>query len=504
MKRRKNFSPLVVSLILLFSFAFADVHAAETAVNTPPEVEWERSFGGSGLDGINSIRQTSDGGYIFAGASASPNDGDITGNQGMADYWIMKLDDKGYKQWSKLYGGDNVDSASDIGESAFGEYIVTGMTMSSNDVVGSGKGGADTWVVNLYENGELKWTKARSRGGDGYDVLRSIVQTPEGSAYVDEEGIAHDTYVLAGTSASNTVSGDSSGSVGINKGEWDFWVLKLHEHDDHYHTIWTKTYGGSGYDYAKSIQNTNDGGYIVGGTTYSDDYDVQGYHGEGDCWILKLDADGNIVWRKTIGDDGYDDFSSILPTSDGGYVMAGFKEEVHDHEHEETEEEHAHHFDYWVVKLDASGEIEWEKTYGDEESLDEARDIVETDSGGYIVVGLSESSYGGADNHGEKDALVVKLNASGEVEWALSLGGAKDEEVNSIQKTSDGGYIMAGMSQSNNVSDGGDGWVIKLAPEKPQNSGGTNGGCDAGIAGLALLAFAIFAARAATEASGKE
>ncbi|MDR1472381.1 MAG: hypothetical protein LBS75_07645 [Synergistaceae bacterium] len=470
MERWKNFSVAAMSLILFFCFALAGVHSAEAVALEPPEIEWEYTYGGNGYDEINSLRQTSDGGYILAGGSGSTGGRDVSDHHGdlswLYDYWIVKLDEGGYKEWAKSYGGVSYDSAVDVLESRSGGYIVTGYTQSSNDVVGAAKGRNDAWVLKLDDEGESVWSGARSFGGSGIDTLVSIAQTPESHAFV-EEGEAHDTYVLLGMSASNTISGGSTGSVGDNKGSTDIWLYKLYEHGDHHHCVWTKTYGTAAVETASKILNDPAGGYIVIGSI--DDRDSENMK----SWIFKVDEDGELVWEKKLGGDGEGEkhnVRSFLLTSDGGFIVVGEKHMGHDHDHSD-EGEHDHEEtpnDYWVAKLNAGGDVEWERTYGSAASDDIAWDIEATPDGGYIVVGMSESNYLEASNHGDYDALIVKISATGDPEWSMSLGGSGYDEAISIQRASDGGYVIGGTLGSTDGrvgSDNGDYWVIKLAEE---------------------------------------
>jgi predicted secreted protein len=204
---------------------------------------------------------------------------------------------------------------------------------------------------------------------------------------------------------------------------------------------WARTYGGSDTDGALSIQQTTDRGYVVAG--YSGSFGAGG-NNDWDVWILKLDANGEMLWQKTYGGDGDDITASIQQTADGGYVTAGY-----------TTSFGAGDFDAWVLKLDASGEIQWQKTYGGS-SNDFARSIQQTADGGYIVAGFTYS-FGA----GEDDVWVLKLDASGEIQWQKTYGGSNGEEAYSIQQTADGGYVVAGGTTSFGAG-GLDVWVLKL------------------------------------------
>jgi hypothetical protein len=433
-------------LILFFGLAAAGVYAAEAAVKAPPEVEWEYTYGGNGYDELNSLRGTSDGGYIIAGGSGSTGDG-VTDHHGdeywLYDYWIVKLDALGGREWAKSFGGAAYDSAVDVLESKSGGYIVTGYTQSSDDVVGPNKGRNDAWVLKLSDGGESVWTGARSLGGKGIDSLVSIAETPEEYAY-QAGGSARGTYVLLGQSATD----DNNPSL------TDIWLYKLYDDNDKHGLVWQKTYAKPDtIETARKILNAPGAGYIVTGVT--EDRSI----GNTKSWIFKIDEDGDIVWEKTLGGGGENEKSSlrsILFTPDGGFIVAGEKSGG------------GAPYDYWVAKLNANRGVEWERTYGSAASDDIAWDIAEARDGGYIVVGSSESDYLGASNHGDYDALIIKIDADGEPEWSMSLGGSDYDEAVSIYQASDGGHVIGGMlgSADGNVpSNEGDYWVVKLAPE---------------------------------------
>jgi len=285
-------------------------------------IQWQKYLGGSDGDGAFSIQQTSDGGYIVAGVAYS-NDGDVSGNHGDSDYWIVKLDETGNIQWQKCLGGSREDVAKSIQQTSDGGYIVAGITPSNDGDVSGNHGSADYWIVKLDETGKIQWQKCL--GGSDGDGAFSIQQTSDGG------------YIVAGVAYSN--DGDVSG----NHGDSDYWIVKL---DETGKIQWQKCLGGSSYDEAYSIQQTSDGGYIVAGYTYSNDGDVSGNHGDFDYWIVKLDETGNIQWQKCFGGSSYDYAQSIQQTSDGGYIVAGWTESNDG----DVSGNHGNS-DYWIVKL---------------------------------------------------------------------------------------------------------------------------------------------------------
>lgn len=226
-------------------------------------------------------------------------------------------------------------------------------------------------------------------------------------------------------------------SESYGAGDFDCWVLKL---DAGGHVMWQKRYGGAGYDAAHSIQQTSDGGFIVAG--FTDSYGA----GLRDAWILKLDANGNVIWQRTYGGSGTDEVYTIQQTTDGGFIVAGH-----------TDSSGAGGGDVWILKLDASGTITWQKTYGGS-SYDVAffHCVQQTSDGGFIVAGVTFSGSSGND-----DFLVFKIDANGNVTWQKTYDGPGYEGARSVQQTSDGGFIVAGYTTSDGAGSF-DHWVFRL------------------------------------------
>jgi hypothetical protein len=390
------------------------------SLNAQIAIEWQKCLGGTNWDYAYSIHQTTDGGYVVAGWTAS-NDGDVSGNHGGADYWLVKLDAAGNIQWQKCLGGTNWDYAYSIHQTTDGGYVVAGTTGSNDGDVSGNHGNYDYWVVKSDASGNIQWQKCL--GGTGDDYAYSIQQTTDGG------------YVVAGWTASN--DGDVSGY----HGGWDYWVVKL---DASGNIQWQKCLGGTSNDEANSIQQTTDGGYVVAGRTESNNGDVSGNHGGRDYWVVKLNASGNIQWQKCLGGTSGETAYSIQQTTDGGYVVAG-QTLSNDGD---VSGNHSFISDYWVVKLDASGNIQWQKCLGGTGG-EQAYSIHQTTDGGYMVAGYSTSNDGDVSgNHGGRDYWVVKSDASGNIQWQKCLGGTGDDYAYSIQQTTDGGYVVAGFTDS--------------------------------------------------------
>ena len=392
----------------------------------------------SGNDRATSIQQTSDGGYIVAGSTNS-KDGNVTGNHGGMDYWVVKITATGIVNWQMCLGGSNDDRATSIQQTADGGYIVAGQSYSRDGNVTGNHGSMDYWVVKLDSSGSLLWQKCV--GGSRDDAVYCVQQTADGG------------YILAGTTLSN------NGDVNGNHGSMDYWIVKL---DGAGNLLWQQCLGGSQDDAANSVQQTADGGYVVAGYSVSNDGNVYGNHGGLDYWIVKLDGAGTLLWQQCLGGSSYDMAYDIQQTADGGYVVAGYSLS-----NDGNVTGNHGIIDYWIVKLDSAGTILWQKCLGGSQD-DVAYSIQQTTDGGYIVAGYTYSIDGNvAGNHGNQDYWIVKLDSTGTLFWQKCLGGINTDIAASIQQTSDGGYIAAGYTASNDgdVSgnhDSQDYWVVKL------------------------------------------
>jgi len=430
---------IITILILAFSIK---------ALAQEPTIQWQKCLGGSGEDHGNSIQQTSDGGYIVAGQTAS-NDGNVSGIHGFVDFWVVKLDSVGSVQWQKCLGGSSYDAAYYIRQTFEGGYILTGTSISNDGDLGGNHGGYESWVVKLDTFGNIQWQKCL--GGINSDEANSIEQTSNGG------------YILAGTTDSN--NGDVSG----NHGSGDYWVVRL---DSIGNIEWQKCLGGTSDDGANSIQQTADAGFIVAGSSLSNNGDVSGNHGFYDYWVVKLDSLGNIEWQKCLGGTGNDRAKSIVQTSDRGYIVVGDSRSNNG----DVSGNHATTlatYDYWIVKLDTIGVIKWQKCLGGSGD-DDGYSIQQTSDRGYIVAGETSSNDGNVSGiHSLIDSWVVKLDSVGNIQWQKCLGGTNVDLAYSVQPTFDGGYIVAGSTLSIDGDVNGnhdtttsyfDYWVVKLAP----------------------------------------
>jgi hypothetical protein len=422
----------IIKLVFLLFIITLEV----SSQNFAPEIEWQKTFGGSANDAALDVKQTRDGGFVVAGYTHS-DDGDVVGFKGVSDFWILKLNSLGAIEWQKSLGGSGRDWAKSIQQTNDGGYIVVGQSLSND---GDATGGVYRWwVVKLNNFGIIEWHK---KIGGFNDEVNSVVQTNDGG------------FVLAG-SARLLAGSPYSSQVKDN-----FWIIKL---DGTGNIVWNKHLGGNGYEVAKSIQQTNDGGFILTGYSTSSDGVVSHNNGGQDFWIVKTDSEGDIEWEKALGGSRDEVAYSIKQTRDGGYVVAGYTRSNNGYVTGNNGGQ-----DFWIVKLDGSGLVDWQRALGGSND-DVANSIWQTIDGGYIVAGHSSSNNGDvAHNFGDDDFWIVKLSDEGQVEWKKSLGGSQGDRAHAIQQTTDRGFIIAGYSSSNDgdvlYNNGGqDFWVMKLS-----------------------------------------
>jgi hypothetical protein len=384
-------------------------------------------------------------------------------------------------EWQKCYGGSNGDIANCIILATDGGYAIAGYTNSKDGDLSKNHGGlepSEVWVIKLNSSGTIEWQT--SIGGSSGDGANSIVRTFDGG------------YAVAGYTTS--IDGDVSGYHGGN----DVWIIKLSSSGK---IEWQKCLGGSRVEWANSIVQTFDSGYAIAGFTNSFDGEVSGYHqpngGEShDAWIAKLNSFGDIEWQKCIGGTSEDRANSIIQTFDSGYAVAGQTISMDGDVLLHREEN-----DQWVIKLNSSGSIEWQKYLGDSGiSSDEgAYSIMQTSDSGYAVAGsqifklnsAGEIKWQNNDVYGNSiiqtsdkgfiaaGAGITKITSSGKMEWHKYYGGSNNNGARSIVQNSDGSYVFAGYTNSSDGDVSGnhgsfDVWVVKLGASSSVHSNPTS------------------------------
>ena len=440
------------------------------------DILWERSYGGKHAEFLYDAIPTPDYGFLLAGSSISNKNGNKTEtNKGDLDYWVWKMDEKGTPEWQKSYGGNGVDLLQSVQLTNDGGFILAGTSSSdkSGDKKENSKGKEDFWIIKLDAKGGEIWQ--RTIGGSGQEKLLSIAQTIDGG------------YILGGTSSSNKSEPDDKGvedkygKSEDSRGSLDYWVVKL---DTKGEIKWQKTLGGQYADELKSIEQTNDKGYILGGYSNSpiSADKTQDNFGLNDYWIVKLDEDGNELWQRTLGGDKDDNLFTLSQTKDGGFIVGGNSNSGATNTKAQTNKNGT---DFWVLKLDKIGNIEWQETYnyGKKDILSS---IVENPDGTFLIGGYAQSELKDdlqktrgkttkSEKEGINDYIALKIKANGEEIWTQTVGSKGDEVMRKLFETRDGGYILAGTSKGqisrdkNSNIGGSDFWIVKLKDKEKKD-----------------------------------
>lgn len=318
------------------------------------DILWEKSYGGKHSDYLFDAQPTPDYGFILAGSSLSKKTGNKTDDgNGDLDYYIWKMDEKGNLDWQKSFGGSGADLLQSIRLTKDGGFILAGTSDSQKGVhkKDSCRGHEDFWIIKLNAKGAEQWQ--RTIGGSGQELLQSIIPTSDGG------------YIVGGSSSSNK-SGklqngldDLFGKKENSYGGLDYFVVKL---DNKGEIEWQKSYGGQYADELRSIVQTRDGGFLLGGSSNSPDSGNKNEksYGESDYWILKLDQKGEVEWQKTYGGAGDDQLQSVLQSKDGNYLLAGSSSSGTGGNKNASNGKGS---DFWLIKIDPIGEILWQETY---------------------------------------------------------------------------------------------------------------------------------------------
>ena len=430
-----------------------------------PEIAWENTIGGFNEDYGKVIRQTSDGNYIVAGISYSAISGDKTEASLGWDLWVLEINSTGEIIWQ-----NTISAAADDGgwgmdmELTTDGGIIIGTT--SNSLISGDKtetliGGpmhGDFWIIKLDGSGNIEWQN--TIGGYGEERLVSVDQTMDGG------------YLIGGSSNSSASFDKIENCIG----GYDYWMLKL---DASGNIVWQNTIGGGADEFLSNFNLTNDGGSILIGTSASNASGdkVENSIGSSDFWVVKLDEIGNIQWQNNIGGLLYDVGTDILETPDGGYILGGISPSGISGDKTEASIGISGYSDFWILKLNEIGEIQWQNTLGTE-AQDALSRIHPTKDNGFLLAGYTTgglSADKSEPNYGYADYWVLKMDSIGHIIWENTIGGWGTDYLIDIEENADSSIIMIGYSNSPASVDKSenylglyvlpDYWVVKLLRE---------------------------------------
>ncbi len=465
--------PVLACLLLLANNA-----SAQTWVK-----QWDYRYGGLYQEQLTSFITTVDHGYLLAGTTNSDTGLDISDTSRnttaylTTDYWIVKLDSMGLKQWDKRFGGGDIDHLQTIIQTVDRGYLLGGTSNSGQEGDKSqASNSEDFWIIKTDSNGDKVWDK--TYGGDAREVLSAVTPDVNGG------------YLLAGYSSSG-INGDKTEACRdtSSQGGYDYWAIKI---DADGNKQWDKTFGGWKIDYMQAADATSDGGYILAG------FSLSGADGDksevlkdsvsyinGDYWVIKIDSVGNRQWDKTLGGTVLDRATCVRETNDHGFIVGGVSNSPVSGDKSQQAWGTGLQYDYWVVKLDKNGQKQWDKRFGGNyrESL---YNIELTSDNGYLLTGTSSSQAFGdktENNLQYEQGWLVKIDSDGNKIWDKTIltGGTRLYYISSFGLlTADGCYAIAG---DNADSIGGyrtqlpynptvnDFWIVKLCLEKSDGLG---------------------------------
>ena len=354
---------------------------------------WNKTYGGSSDDQGQKLIQTKDGGFLLSGFSKS-NDNDVKNNNGFYDHWIVKTDASGNLEWEKSYGYAGDDRAFSVIQTTDGGFLTSGSLSVeeykgpnpinqgaknlSNRVLLHGVG--EFWVHKLNDKGIVEWEKFF--GGTSNDRATDVISTNDG-------------YIIIGSTESNDF--DIKNKTGSS---YDFWVVKI---DTEGKLLWQKTFGGSEIETANAITKTNDGNFLIVGDTRSNDGNISNALGNADVWAIKIDTEGSLLWEKTFGGSEFDSANDIFISNDGNYIITGSTRSNDKYVSKSFAQN-----DIWVLKINEKAEVIWNTSFGGEKT-DLGFGITENADNEIVVVGSSSSTSNSIVNKGRNDAFIVNI-----------------------------------------------------------------------------------------------
>ena len=406
-----------VFFIILF-FSFFSLFAQNY------QLEWQQCFGGSEEDLARNIIAYNGIYYIVGGTSSS--DGDVSFNNGTTDAWIIKIDTIGNILWEKTYGGSHGEWFTRMIPTSNNMFYLIGSTASSDGDISFDPypDSRDIWVVKIDSSGNILWDKVI--GGGMIDAIESATITNDG-------GVA----IFGWT-------GSQNGDVSVNYGLYDMWLAKLNSNGE---IEWNKSFGTDDFDYGRTIIQTSDSGFLVGGTSTignGGNLTCEPFNYNAEAILLKLDSFGNIEWQQCYGGSSHDGFMNFVELNDG-YLLLGYGESQDGNLtgsgwHGES--------DIWVIRVDNGGDIIWQKCYGGSR-FEFSKNIFVTNDGAIYIFGNTESNNGDVSgNHTlsefDADIWMLKLNNEGELLYQQCFGGVGNETIEfGVVEKSDNDFVLA-------------------------------------------------------------
>lgn len=387
------------------------------------------TLGGAKNESAQSVVATDDGGFVIAGFTQS-NNGDVVGkiNEDF-DFWVLKINAQNNIEWQKTIGGSSTDKANDIIKTSEGGFTVLGYSESNDRDVTLNAGSKDFWIVKLDILGNITWQK--SFGFSGNDFGISLTET-------SDKG-----FLIVGELDVTASGGQGNSRASSRHAGGDFWAIKL---DSNGSKQWSKYFGGSFTDTPRGVVETDDGNFIIVGSSDSKDVDISNNKGTYDFWVIKIDSSGKLIWEKNFGGKEIDEARGIVKSDDGSYIIVG---DTRSSDGNITNQKGG--ADVWVIKMNDNGDLIWQKSFGGS-NFDVARSISKTKDNEFLIAGSSRSSDSDVEkNEGQNDLWVLKIDNNGQLLWQKSVGGTEIDFAYDATELTDNSIVVVGESSSKNI-----------------------------------------------------
>jgi uncharacterized repeat protein (TIGR02543 family) len=460
--KQKKYSKIKTVIIVMMCLVIATLGSPSVfaAVSDIPQKGWDRLIGSQNTDDLNGVIEADDGSYIAVGSTKDnpKNLQDMTA--GDMDGMLIKTDKRGSIVWTKFVSGSGNDTLYSVVKLSDGSFLAAGSSTSSanGDIQETNSGNIDGLLVKFTSNGTLLWTKLI--GGDKQDIFYDLIPTSDGG------------FLAAGSSSSS--ANGKIADTNNGDGTTDGFIIKF---DSYGEIQWDNLYGSPQIDMFYSVIQTSDGGYVVAGKASGN---VTGTNTGGeitdlppfnvmpnDGLLVKFDPSGTMVWNNLFGSAGYDEFSGLAGTSDGGFIAVGSSSMING---DITNGEDPARLSALVAKFSSSGIVQWNRSFtsGGHSKL---KDVKQTQSGNYIVIGKTIEGL----SHGENDGLIATISSSGNVLSSASFGGVAEDAFNSFAVNQTGDIVVVGFSHSSqsgtllNKTNGGQDGLISYFGESRYN-----------------------------------
>lgn len=385
-KKLRVFSILAIlcTCLLVFAAISRECYPLKSQIS----VVWMKTYGGVKSDKGYFVQPTFDGGFILTGETNSFGSGDY-------DVWFIRTDSSGDTLWTRTYGGKNHDWGEAVVQTSDSGFLVVGGTKSF------GSGGTDVWLIRTNSSGDTLWT--RTFGGKGDDWADEVTQTADGG------------FIIPGWTNSTP------------NGDFDALLIK---YDASGNIVWSRTYGGSRNDAAKSVQPTGDGGFLVAGLTMSFGA------GSSDVWIIRTNQSGDTLWTRTFGGTGFDMAFCVSQTFDKGFAVVG-----------RVQPSSKDYGNLWILRINSLGDTLWTRTYGGK-GYDLGTFVHQASDGDLLITG-STDSYGSGSN----DLWLLRTNSKGDTLWTRTFGGPASDFSFCVRELRNKDLVLAGYTESFGAGD---------------------------------------------------